>query len=81
MHSKLSVSASTGRERISNAGTTVDEQNRERLMNADVQGKIGEVGLPATSQTTLRRWLKVEHIRTPENRPERVARANTHLLA
>ena len=37
---------STGRERISNARTTVDEQNCERLMNADVQGKIGEVGLP-----------------------------------
>lgn len=51
MHSKLSVSASTGRERISNAGTTVEEQSRERLMSADVQGKIGEVGLPTTSQS------------------------------
>ena len=27
-------------------------------MNAEVQGKIGGVGLPTTSQTTLRRWLK-----------------------
>ena len=50
-------------------------------MNADVQGKIGEVGLPATSQTTLRRWLKVEYIRTPEIRPEQVAHATTYLLA
>ena len=48
MHSKLSTS--TGRERVSNAGTTVEEQSRERLVNADVLGKIGEVGLPATSQ-------------------------------
>jgi hypothetical protein len=41
---------STGREQISNARTTAHEQSGDRLMNADAQGKIGEVGLPATSQ-------------------------------
>lgn len=72
MHSKLSVSASTGRERISNAGTTVEEQSRERLMSADVQGKIGEVGLPATSQDLSfaagSRWSTSVLLRSGRNR-------------